>query len=90
MIPKPEVTIENWGVVELVSSQTFEELHPGNRLVGYVLGHARLPNSKLVYTSPIVSVDLSEGMVETLNTVYRLGDASSEYKSWEFKRKTAA
>jgi len=87
---KPEVTIENWGVVENVSSQCFEELHPGNRLVGYVLGHARLPNTKLVYTSQIVSVDLSDGVVETHNTMYRLGEPSKEYKSWECKRKTAA
>jgi hypothetical protein len=88
-MPKPEVMIENWGVVQNVSSQGFEELLPGNRLVGNVLGHACLPNTKLVYTSPIISVDLNSGVIETHNTVYRLGEASREYRSWELKRKAS-
>ncbi len=69
-----------------VSSCGFEEVHPGNRLTGYVMGHAHLPNTKVVYTSPIVSIDLTQGFVETLNTMYRLGEANVEYKSWEHKR----
>ena len=89
-MPKPAVTIENWGVVQNVSSQSFVELHEGNRLMGNVLGHAHFPNSKLVFTSPIVQVDLDQGVVETCNTVYRLGEASEEYKSWEYKRRASA
>ena len=82
-MPKPLVTIENWGVVHSAISQGFEGLHPGNRLTGYVFGHPNLPNKMRIYTSPIVSIYLSHGVVETLNTIYRLGEASDEYKSWE-------
>ena len=90
-MPKPLVTIENWGVVRSVVSPSFEELHPGNHLMGHVLGHPNLHYSKLVYTSPILSVDFSQGtVIETLNTVYRLGEPSDEYKSWCSKRRLAA
>lgn len=88
-MPKPRVTIENWGVVKNVISQGFEELHPGNRLTGYVLGHTNLPNTKRIFTSPILSIDLSQGVVETLNTMYQLGETSDEYKSWSTKRSAA-
>ncbi|QNI33821.1 hypothetical protein H7849_07870 [Alloacidobacterium dinghuense] len=87
---KPVVMIECWAVVENVTSQSFEALHPGNRLMGYALGHATLPNTKLIYTSPIVKIDLSQRLVETFNTIYRLGDPSEDYKSWVQKRTVAA
>ena len=89
-MPKPVMTIENWSVVENVSSYSFQELHQGNRLTGYVEGHAHLPNTKIVYTSPIVTVDLSQGLVETYNTLYRLGEPSAEYRTWEHRRRTTA
>lgn len=89
-MPKPVVTIENWSVVQDVSSYSFQELQQGNRLMGYVVGHAHLPNAKVVYTSPIMSVDLTQGLVETRNTLYRLGEASPEYKTWEHKRRASA
>lgn len=85
-MPKPLVTIENWGVVHSAVSRSFEELRPGNRLTGYVFGHAMFPSTKRVCTSLIVSVDLSQGVVETLNTIYRLGEPSDAYKSWEHER----
>jgi hypothetical protein len=83
---KPVVKIENWGVVQSILSQGFEELRSGNRLLGYVTGHASLPNTKLVCTSPIVRVDLSQGLAETRNTVYQLGEANGEYRSWANRR----
>lgn len=89
-MPKLVVTIENWSVVQNVSFCSFQELQQGNRLMGYVEGHARLPNTKVVYTSPIMSVDLTQGLVETRNTLYRLGEASAEYKTWEHKRRASA
>ena len=55
-MPKPLVTIEKWAVVGSVISQSFEDLHPGSHLIGYVFGHAHLHHSKLVYTSAILSV----------------------------------
>lgn len=85
---KPIVTIEDWEVVQSPTCQAFEELHPGNRLTGYVHGHAKLPHTKRVYTSAIVGINLGEGVVETLNTKYLLGEASDEYKAWEHKRKS--
>jgi hypothetical protein len=33
-MPKPVVTIENWSVVQNVSSFSFQELQQGNRLTG--------------------------------------------------------
>jgi hypothetical protein len=84
---KAFVLIEGWAVVENVSSQSFEQLKPGNRLVGYVTGHERLANVKLVYTSAIVSVDRTQGTVETRNTMYQLGEPNSEYNSWEQRRR---
>jgi len=89
-MPKPLVAIENWAVVQSVISETFKELRPGTRLRGYVIGHATLPNTKLVYTSPILNIDLSEGVVETHNTLYQLGHASDDYKSWERRTISAA
>jgi hypothetical protein len=89
-MPKPVVTIENWSVVQNVSSCSFQELHQGNRLTGYVEGHAHFPNTKVVYTSPIVSVDLTQRLVETLNTMYRLGEPSAEYEIWQRKGRASA
>jgi hypothetical protein len=88
-MPKPRVTIENWGVVQNVISQGFGELYPGNRLTGYVLGHTYLPNTKRIFTSPILRIDSSQGVVETLNTMYQLGQPSDEYNSWSTKRRVA-
>jgi len=87
---KPVATIENWAVVQSIFCQGFEQLSPGNRLTGHVLGHANLPSTTRIYTSPIVSVDFRQRIVETRNTIYRLGEASDEYKSWRHKREVAA
>lgn len=84
---KPVVVIENWTVLADVSSPAFAELRQGNRLMGNVYGHTLLPHAKVVYTSPIVSVDLDQGLIETLNTIYQLGEANDEYKIWNNKRK---
>jgi hypothetical protein len=87
---KPTATINNWSVIQGVISRNFEELQSGNRLLGYVRGHANFPDSKLVCTSPIIDVDLSRGIVETAHTSYRLGDASDEYKYWKRERRATA
>jgi hypothetical protein len=89
-MPKPIVTIEQWGVVRSIISQGFGELNPGSHLMGHVFGHARLHHAKLVYTSAILSVDFSQRIVETANTLYRLGEPSDEYKSWYDKQRTLA
>ena len=88
-MPKPEVTIENWGVVQGISTHSFGHLHSSNRLVGHVFGHARIPNTSVIYTSPILSVDLNKGVVETLHTTYRLGRVNDDYKYWESKQTAA-
>jgi hypothetical protein len=87
---KPLVTIENWVVVQSVISPNYEELQPGNHLMGKVFGHTILPKGKFIYTSPILRVDFNSGLVETLNTVYQLGEASDAYKTWEHERKNGA
>ena len=85
---KPLVAIENWAVVDSVVSSGFEELGPGKHLTGNVLGHASVRNTKFVYTSRIVNV--YNGIVETLNTLYQLGEPSEEYKAWQRQRGSAA
>jgi hypothetical protein len=87
---KAAVTMEDWAVVQDVSSHGLGELSPGNRLMGYALRHPHFTGSILVFTSPILSVDLDQGLVETANTMYRLGEANSEYKSWVNKHRAAA
>jgi hypothetical protein len=78
---KPPIPIEDWAVVESVSSPAYRALEPERRLTGFVIGHANLPNG-FIYTSPIVRVDESEGLVETRNSVYRLGRPSVDYLHW--------
>jgi hypothetical protein len=80
---KPLVTIENWAVVQSGAYVAFQELLPGNILTGKVFGHAKLADAKSIYTSPIVNIDQSMGVVETRNTAYRLGNMSEEYRSWD-------
>ncbi len=82
------VTIENWAVVENVFPVAYQELLPGKRLTGYVFGHANLPNATFIYTSRIIRVDRNENLVETSNTVYKLGEMSREYESWNSRRKS--
>ena len=85
-MPKPVLTIEDWGVVQSVSSHSFGHLHSGNRLIGHIFGHDRLPHTSVSCTSTIISVDLHQGVVETLHTTYRLGQVNDEYKYWESKQ----
>lgn len=80
---KPHATIQSWAVVEGFLSQSFAALEAGNRLRGHVLGLAHLSSvSKIAYTSRILRVDSACGLVETRNTIYRLGEVSEEYDSW--------
>ena len=87
---KPLATIENWAVVQRTIALSYEELQPGRHLMGKVVGHTSLPNIGCIYTSPIVRVDADEGLVETRNTLYRLGKPSHGYKTWEQQRKMDA
>lgn len=85
---KPLVRIENWAVVQSVLSPSYEELRAGRHLTGNILGHPSVRNTKFIYTSRIVNV--YSGVVETLNTVYELGEPSDEYKAWECQRAGSA
>jgi hypothetical protein len=78
---KPPIFLEDWGVVESASAPAWRALEPGRRLIGFVLGHDRLPNG-LICTSPIVRIDETAGLVETRNTLYRLGRRNPEYEIW--------
>jgi len=82
---KPLATIQSWAVVEGVVSQRFAPLQAGYRLRGYAFGSEHAPYGKLVHTSPIIRVDLNQGLVETRNTIYRLGEACEEYESWRVR-----
>ncbi len=78
---KLSARIENWAIVDNLIFHGFRELEPGQRLTGYLMGHADLPNG-VIYTSVIQSVDAANGLVETGNTVYRLGQVNEEYQQW--------
>jgi hypothetical protein len=80
---KPVVLIEDWAVVKSGALVAFEDLEPGNILTGKVYGHSRMPDAKRVYTSAILRVDNSNGIVETRNTTYKLGKASANYEESE-------
>jgi hypothetical protein len=79
---KPSVKLEDWAVVEAANSGRYEQLKPGKLLVGRAFGHQRIKTGMFIFTSPIVRVDDENGIVETRNTCYRLGEVSREYKSW--------
>jgi hypothetical protein len=83
---KPLVTLENWAVVEREASLRYEDLQPGKHLMGKVEGHRAHSNAEIIYTTPILSVDVNKGRVETRNTVYQLGEPSHASRSWEQTR----
>lgn len=78
---KPIVRVENWSVVGSVVYLGYRKLEPGARLTGDVMGHANLRNGT-IYTSAILSVDLANQLVETHNSIYRLGEVSDDYARW--------
>jgi hypothetical protein len=78
---KLTVPIENWAVVDSVSEQGWSPLEPGRRLTGWVSGHGDLPTG-MIYTSAIIRIEEAEGLVETRNTLYRLGHCNPNYQAW--------
>jgi hypothetical protein len=87
---KPFVELQGWAVVAGRNRGDFDELRPGNLLLGRAYGHQRIQTGMFIFTSPIVRVDRDNGIVETKNTSYRLGEASPEYGAWSRMRKSAA
>jgi len=85
---KLSARIENWSVVDNLIFHGFRDLEPGQRLTGHLMGHTDLPNG-IIYTSVIRSVDMANGLVETGNTIYRLGRVSDEYEQWISDRRDA-
>ncbi len=85
---KPLVRIENWAVVRTMIPPSYQDLRPGTRLIGNATGHLGAAGGTLIYTSTVVSVN--EGLIETRNTLYQLGEASNEYKAWERKNRESA
>jgi hypothetical protein len=83
---KPTATIQSWAVVDTVLWHSFAALQAGNRLTGHVSGLPHVPYGKPAYTSPIVRVDPAHGLVETRNTIYRLGEISEAYGCWRGAR----
>jgi hypothetical protein len=86
----PSVKIENWAVVPGINTAGYQSLRPGNLLVGKVFGHPRIEEGAFVFSSPIVTLDMNNQSVATRNTVYRLGEASPDYKAWAMEPENAA
>jgi hypothetical protein len=87
---KPSVRLEDWAVVTSANRGAYEELRPGNRLVGRAYGHHRISSGMFIFSSPIVRVDEQGQIAETENTSYRLGEASREYRAWAGDSSAAA
>ena len=79
---KPCVKLEDWAVVPAPNTAEYQELRPGNLLVGRAFGHQLIKTGMFIFTSPIVRVDAEKGIAETKNTAYLLGQASREYQQW--------
>ncbi|HZZ38526.1 MAG TPA: hypothetical protein VFE06_05290 [Acidobacteriaceae bacterium] len=79
---KPLVRIENWAVVDNLVFRGFRELEPGQRLTGTILATTDLPKG-MIYTSVIRSVDLDNGVVDTGNATYQLGQVDDAWEQWE-------
>ncbi len=86
---KLSAKIENWAVVDNLIFHGFRKLEPGQRLTGYLMGHSDLPNG-VIYTAVIQSVDQANGLVETANSVYRLGQVNEFYQQWATEQKDEA
>jgi hypothetical protein len=86
---KPQVKLESWAVVPERRTGEYQELRPGNALVGKAFGHPRIQEGTVVFTSPILSFDTETKTVETRNTLYLLGKVSPEYKLWVTERAAA-
>ena len=80
---KREVRLTNWAVVQSAHSPSFEELQPGFHLMGKAIGHADLPGLSFIYTSVILNVDYANRLVETSNSLYRLGQPDETYLAWQ-------
>lgn len=78
---KPLVRIEDWSVVDDVVSPAYRDLAVGYRLTGMTSGDRNLPCG-LVYTSAILGIDPRQGLVETGNAVYQLGEIDRHYERW--------
>jgi hypothetical protein len=87
---KPAVELEDWAVVPSLRNGKYDELRPGNLLVGRAYGHQRIQSGTFIFSSPIVEVDLHSNVAETKNTSYHLGEASHEYKSWSQEHSRSA
>lgn len=85
---KSLVNIENWSVVDDLIFHGYRNLEPGQRLTGTIFGHENLPNG-VVYTSVIQNVDSVHGTVETLNTIYQLGQVNEQYERWMLEQDEA-
>jgi hypothetical protein len=86
---KPQVKLENWAVVPERRTGEYQELQPGNALVGKAFGHPRIQEGTVVFTSPILSFNSETKIVETKNTSYCLGEVSQDYKLWVTRRAAA-
>ena len=80
---KRKVRLEDWAVVRSAQYPCFEDLQPGAHLMGFAIGHPRLPDESLICTSRIVSVDKANGAVETSHSLYQLGQPDETYQSWQ-------
>lgn len=68
MTTKPKVKIENWHFAPIWGVDSPEVLW------GNCFGHPLLQDGLFIHTSSIVKKDLENKTVETLNTIYELGE----------------
>ncbi len=83
MTSKKECVIQDWAIqvdpFGKADPYTAPELIP-SVLTGKVFGHERIEDGHNIISSPIVKVDIENGIVETMNTVYRVGKKAEDYQ----------
>jgi len=75
MVKKDTVRMEGWLIIE--DNLT----HKGKILNGQAYGHDRFSDGRIIWTTPIVSVDYETSHVKTQNTEYILGKPKDEAES---------
>ena len=81
---KKEVLIENWRIIAADSPYTAPECLGSRKIVGEVFGHPKKEDGAEVITSRIITIGKFEegSVIETRNTLYKLGKMSEEYAEW--------
>jgi hypothetical protein len=75
------IYIDKWSIGAIGTSYTAPE-SIRSVLQGKVYGHPNFENGSEVFTSRILDIQLAEGIVRTVNTVYKLLEPDKKWIDW--------